>query len=271
MASTTSSSSPDIDSTFSSFTQRAPFSPPTDHANGQTPEELASLPIANGNSSSQPIDNETLSSTPSPAPLTLRSFLLGLTLGFATLLTLVLAYQSNPLWRLPFFLSSLSLFHYFEYQTTALFNPTAATVSAFLLSQNGRAYNIAHTLAFFECAIRWHFYPEVHMASATLQAVYMGLGFMMMVLGQGVRTAAMAQAGANFSHIMRMKKKSGHVLVIDGVYKWLRHPSYFGFFWWGLGSQIVLGNGVCLLGYVVVLWRFFRLRIESRCSRWPTL
>ncbi len=109
------------------------------------------------------------------------------------------------------------------------------------------------------------------MASATLQAVYMGLGFMMMVLGQGVRTAAMAQAGANFSHIMRMKKKSGHVLVIDGVYKWLRHPSYFGFFWWGLGSQIVLGNGVCLLGYVVVLWRFFRLRIESRCSRWPTL
>ena len=27
---------------------------------------------------------------------------------------------------------------------------------------------------------------------------------------------------------------------------------------------MVLGNAVCLVGYAVVLWRFFRRRIESR-------
>lgn len=73
----------------------------------------------------------------------------------------------------------------------------------------------------------------------------------------------MVHAGSNFNHLVQMKKKEGHFLVTDGVYGWLRHPSYFGFFWWGLGTQVVMGNVGCLAGYAVVLWRFFRLRIES--------
>ena len=104
------------------------------------------------------------------------------------------------------------------------------------------------------------------MMTRHFQLTYLCLGFLMMAVGQGVRTTAMAQAGANFNHVMQMKKKEGHVLVTDGVYKWLRHPSYFGFFWWGLGSQVVLGNTICLVGYAVVLWRFFRLRIRSKYS-----
>ena len=73
----------------------------------------------------------------------------------------------------------------------------------------------------------------------------------------------MIHAGSNFNHLIQSKKKQGHVLVTGGIYKHLRHPSYFGFFWWGLGTQVVLGNTVCLVGYAVVLWRFFRRRIES--------
>ena len=73
----------------------------------------------------------------------------------------------------------------------------------------------------------------------------------------------MIHAGSNFNHLIQSKKKQGHVLVTGGIYKHLRHPSYFGFFWWGLGTQVVLGNTVCLVGYGVVLWRFFRRRIES--------
>jgi len=99
------------------------------------------------------------------------------------------------------------------------------------------------------------------MASPMLQKVYLGVGFALMVMGQGVRTTAMAQAGANFSHQLQHKKKEGHVLVTGGIYRLLRHPSYFGFFWWGLGSQVVLGNRLCLVGYAAALWRFFMLRI----------
>lgn len=84
-----------------------------------------------------------------------------------------------------------------------------------------------------------------------------------MVLGQTIRSVAMAQAGSNFNHTVQVTRREGHVLVTGGVYSVLRHPSYFGFFWWGLGTQLVLGNGVCFVAYAVVLWRFFSGRIWS--------
>ncbi len=77
----------------------------------------------------------------------------------------------------------------------------------------------------------------------------------------------MVQAGSNFNHTVQMKRSEGHVLVTSGIYAVLRHPSYFGFWWWGLGTQVVLGNGICLVGYAVVLWRFFHSRILRRCFR----
>ena len=84
----------------------------------------------------------------------------------------------------------------------------------------------------------------------------------MMLLGQLTRSIAMAEAGTNFNHTVQWKKSRGHELVTSGIYGLLRHPSYFGFWWWGLGTQVVLGNTVCLGGYGVVLWGFFRARIE---------
>ncbi len=41
-----------------------------------------------------------------------------------------------------------------------------------------------------------------------------------------------------------------------------RHPSYFGFFYWSVGSQILLCNPICLVGFTVSLWRFFNQRIK---------
>lgn len=98
----------------------------------------------------------------------------------------------------------------------------------------------------------------------TLQMYGLFGGLVLIVIGQMTRTMAMAQAGTNFSHLVQSKRKEGHVLVTDGVYAWIRHPSYFGFWWWGLGTQLVLGNMMCLVGYTVVLWRFFKHRIESK-------
>ena len=84
----------------------------------------------------------------------------------------------------------------------------------------------------------------------------------MLVTGQATRSLAMAQAGTNFNHTVQMQKKYGHELVTDGIYASLRHPSYFGFWWWGLGTQLVLGNVLCFVGYAVVLWQFFHSRIK---------
>lgn len=94
----------------------------------------------------------------------------------------------------------------------------------------------------------------------------MVLGLGMMIVGQGARSVAMAHAGTSFNHTVQKFKLRGHVLVTGGIYGFLRHPSYFGFFWWALGTQLVLGNVVCLVGYSAVLWRFFMLRIKGLYS-----
>lgn len=44
--------------------------------------------------------------------------------------------------------------------------------------------------------------------------------------------------------------------------RWSRHPSYTGFFYWGLGMQLTLQNPVSFAIFMVVLWRFFNARIK---------
>ncbi|KAK2762640.1 hypothetical protein FQN54_000813 [Arachnomyces sp. PD_36] len=198
--------------------------------------------------------------------ISIRAFILGLVLGLSTSLTLFLALSSNPLWRPPFFLASLAVFHFLEYYTTARYNPVYGTISAFLFSQNGAAYNIAHGSAMVECILTHLFLPETYFEKTAI--IFGGVrgqliaGMVFMLIGQTVRTIGMIQAGSNFNHIVQVERKEGHMLVQDGIYSFFRHPSYFGFFWWGLGTQLVLGNVVCFSGYAFVLWRFFSSRIR---------
>ncbi|KAF2763368.1 ICMT-domain-containing protein [Pseudovirgaria hyperparasitica] len=73
----------------------------------------------------------------------------------------------------------------------------------------------------------------------------------------------MVQAGESFNHQVQSEWRAGHVLVTRGVYGVVRHPSYWGFFWWGVGSQVLVGNVGCGVVYACVLWRFFARRIAS--------
>ncbi|MCJ1276550.1 hypothetical protein MMC21_004356 [Puttea exsequens] len=260
-----SSSSFDVLSVHPADQSCNPWEPQTDYASGH---HSYANGHTNGNTSfdCSLASNSTSPSAPDPhtlfAAISLRAFALGSTLSASLLLAAYLIIVGyTPLWRLPCFLTALSLFHFLEYYITARYNPTAATVSAFLLSQNGKAYNIAHGMAFLECALHWSLAPGWYPMS--LRPVWLALGFVMLAIGQSVRTAAMAKAGKSFSHQVQLKRKAGHELVTDGIYGYLRHPSYFGFFWWGLGTQVVLGNAICLLGYAFVLWKFFSRRIRG--------
>jgi protein-S-isoprenylcysteine O-methyltransferase len=205
------------------------------------------------------------------AGISLRAFLLGQLGGLSLLATILLLLQTTTtLWRAPFFLFSLSLFHFLEYYLTARYNTPYATIAAFLLSQNGAAYTIAHTSAIAECLLSrlLLFAPTSAYFTATSlpfggPRVQILLGLTLMVIGQTTRSLAMAHAGVNFTHRIQYRLREEHELVTHGVYSWLRHPSYFGFFWWGLGTQLVLGNVVCSVGYAVVLWKFFSDRIKS--------
>ncbi|KAK2791276.1 hypothetical protein FQN52_004952 [Onygenales sp. PD_12] len=195
-----------------------------------------------------------------------RSFVLGQVFGLSFALTAFLLWCSNPIWRAPFLLTTLTVFHFLEYYITARYNTPYASISAFLLSSNGLAYNIAHGSAMLECLLSRLVFPGGYISWTTWASggakVQIILGLALIVLGQVVRSLAMAQAGTNFTHTIQFKRREGHTLVTDGIYSILRHPSYFGFFWWGLGTQLVLGNAVCFCGYAIVLWQFFSHRIR---------
>lgn len=194
--------------------------------------------------------------------IALRSFLLGTTLTTSSLLTLYLLSTDHSIWRAPFFLASLSLFHFLEFYTTSLTNTSSAQISSFLLSSNGSAYTIAHTCSLLETLLTSYFLPRPLLLKP-LHTTLLSLGLFLIIIGQAVRSTAMLTAGTNFSHIVRARKSPTHTLVTTGIYSILRHPSYFGFFWWGIGTQLVCGNVVSLVGYAVVLWKFFERRIEG--------
>jgi protein-S-isoprenylcysteine O-methyltransferase len=192
-----------------------------------------------------------------------RSFLLGISLALSTTITILLLERSSSLWRLPLFMALLSAFHFLEFWTTARYNPPTASISSFLFSQNGSAYTIANTAAVVEYILTSYFFPHKHLLPSFLNTILLTLSLVTISLGQIIRTWAMISAGTNFNHIVQHTKSPQHKLITSGIYAWFRHPSYFGYFWWGVGTQIMMGNAVCTLGYAVVLWKFFSARIRG--------
>lgn len=200
--------------------------------------------------------------------IALRAFSLGaalalslLSMGYIFFASGASPSEAHPVWRVPFFLASLCVFHFLEFWVTAERNTMVAGVDSFLLTQNWPNYAIAHSLAFLEAAAVSVFFPRRDWAPYGLRNVLLLAGLGLVVVGQAVRTVAMYQAGASFNHQVQSRRKDTHELVTGGVYAWIRHPSYFGFFYWGLGTQMVLGNLVCFVAYAAVLWLFFKDRI----------
>ncbi|KAI1406703.1 ICMT-domain-containing protein [Hypoxylon fuscum] len=195
--------------------------------------------------------------------IAIRSFCLGITLALSVVaMILILACTSSPLWRLPFFFGALSTFHFLEFWTTAKYNTPVANIGSFLLTANWPAYAIAHMAASLECLFTKLLFPNRSWAPFYSGHIILLLGFIMVFVGQFVRSAAMVQAGQSFNHTVQHLKKDSHALVTTGLYSFMRHPAYFGFFYWGIGTQMVLGNPICFVAYSMVLWKFFSSRVR---------
>ena len=81
------------------------------------------------------------------------------------------------------------------------------------------------------------------------------VGVLLCVGGEVLRKLAMFTAKTNFSHIVQSVHEEGHQLVTHGVYKYCRHPSYVGWFYWSIGTQVCrqLRENVLLL-CIFVAW-----------------
>jgi protein-S-isoprenylcysteine O-methyltransferase len=73
----------------------------------------------------------------------------------------------------------------------------------------------------------------------------------------------MFYAAANFNNIVQTEKVEGHSLVKTGPYSISRHPSYFGWFLWSTGTQLVLSNPICYFLWFLACYLFFSERIED--------
>ena len=179
------------------------------------------------------------------------SFILGAILGLSSALSFTQHYKAIYMYA-----ASVSLFHFLEYFITSKFQPTKVTVDSFLLN-NGMEYLLAHMLALLEVFIELYFFPNIKKAGYYVKII----GFCLVVFGQTVRTLAMATSGENFSHIIESSKKTSHVLVTSGIYGYFRHPSYAGFFYWAVGTQMLLFNPVMTILFIALLYKFFSSRI----------
>lgn len=148
----------------------------------------------------------------------------------------------------------LSTFHLLEFFTTVIFNPTVAVSESFLVN-----HSIGYTGAFLtsctEFWIRFLLFPSFQNGYATI------MGLILVVLAQMLRSLAMCTAGESFNHRIQTSKKDNHVLVTDGIYSYLRHPSYAGFYYWAIGTQLLLNNALHTFLFAIASTLFFRKRI----------
>ena len=87
------------------------------------------------------------------------------------------------------------------------------------------------------------------------------IGLLVCLGGEGLRKLAMFTASSNFDHLIRTRREEQHTLVTTGIYGLCRHPSYVGWFYWSIGTQIILCNQLCCIAYTLVSCRFFYERI----------
>ena len=80
------------------------------------------------------------------------------------------------------------------------------------------------------------------------------IGVALVVSGELLRKSAMFTASSNFDHYVQSEKKPNHQLVTSGVYSWVRHPSYVGWFYWSIGTQVQIilhCFGVCVRSFFI--------------------
>ncbi|KAF8076508.1 Isoprenylcysteine carboxyl methyltransferase family-domain-containing protein [Lyophyllum atratum] len=159
--------------------------------------------------------------------------------------------------QLGFFVAAWAAFHWGEFAVTAGWNLEKCSVDSYLLD-NGAMYHIANGVALAEYLITLYFKPAL---KAYPYLTPIGIAFV--IAGQLLRSIAMIHASTNFSHSVAFRKRDTHKLVTDGVYAWFRHPSYAGFYYWALGTQLVLQNHLTFILFTILLWRFFYYRTRA--------
>ncbi|XP_026314024.1 uncharacterized protein LOC113225801 [Hyposmocoma kahamanoa] len=155
------------------------------------------------------------------------------------------------------YLAILSFFHFSEFMAVAILNPRTLTIDSFILNHSVQ-YWVAAVASWVEWGLEYYFVPSMK-TCFWLSTI----GVLMCIAGEVFRKGAMITARTNFNHTVQFVKLPDHQLVTHGVYSFCRHPSYVGWFYWSIGTQITLLNPICTVIYMIASWKFFNERIYA--------
>ena len=154
------------------------------------------------------------------------------------------------------YLITLTIYHYAEFFSELFFHFQDLQRDAFLIYENKR-WVISTSASFIEVILGNYFFHEYK----NVKILFI-TGLLMTIIGQYFRIAALFTGKSNFTHKIQFKKRKNHVLVKYGIYSICRHPSYFGFFIWSVGIEIMCVNPLCTIAFAYILFKFFKNRIE---------
>ena len=195
--------------------------------------------------------------------IALTAFALGVAATAAVIAMGSHLFGSASTWMYAFgayLLAVVAVFHMAEFVVASEYRPHDANPRSFMIFHSS-AFLIANTAAWFEFLVcgwllQLGYHPEPTTWSVTL--------FLLVTLGfYSVRVLAMVQCGSNFALQVEYSKRTSHELVTHGVYRHLRHPSYFGWFWYAVASQCIAHNPVCLVLFASAAWYFFKERVRD--------
>ncbi|KAF9528301.1 ICMT-domain-containing protein [Crepidotus variabilis] len=120
-------------------------------------------------------------------------------------------------------------------------------------------YSVGILIGHIEFEISRYFFP------ASKSYAYISyIGFVLLFLGQVLRSWAIIQASRNGSYPpTSLDKVEGHHLLTDGAYRYFRHPCDAGPFYWALGMQLLLQNPISFSVFLIVMWRFLYPKFQA--------
>ncbi|KAL0479421.1 protein-S-isoprenylcysteine O-methyltransferase [Acrasis kona] len=151
------------------------------------------------------------------------------------------------------FSAVLIFYHTSEPLITYIYNRSDFGRSSFLFSA---PYCFAMGVALTEFFIELIWFPSIKKSP-----YFMYAGIILVIFGEFLRKGAMLTAKESFTHLIKVSKRKEHVLVTEGVYKFIRHPGYLGWFIWAPSTQLILMNPISFGLFLSWAWYFFYDRI----------
>lgn len=154
----------------------------------------------------------------------------------------------------------MSIFHFLEWYVTVVYRPREASFDSWCI-HHSKSYTAAQLLCITEYFISQTLFGEKLSRSVNIPWSMLTLGICFASLY--IRVLAMITAGKNFNHRVQYIQEEEHEVIKHGIYKYLRHPSYFGWFYWSVGGQLYLQNVFCSVAFFYFCVKFFSGRIPS--------